>query len=173
MKSIALTIVLLFAFAIGKAQTNPIARISNYAGNPTFIVDSIEVGQNALNNINPNNIQNINVIRNAKYPNGAIYVTLKNPRALAAASKMVSLQQLTDEQIPAEDKSKTRIYLLDDRLITDTTNLRIDVNAYHNVRIMPAANAPYFKTAMPNTLLIIISTFDPKGHVMIRGTSLE
>src|SRR5476651_1816608 len=120
MKSISLTILLLIAFAIGKAQNNLTARYVKYGESATIIVDSVEVGQNALNIINPNDIQNITVIKNAKYPDGVIYVTLKNHNVLLTLpkGKMLSLQQVTDEQITNEDKLKTRIYLLDGRLIT-------------------------------------------------------
>ena len=174
MKSVTFTILLLLAFAIGKAQNSITASVARSMESVAIVVDSVEVAQNSLNLIDPQSIKKIDVVRNSKYPGGVLYITLKDHSLLAKLSKEkpVSLAQITDSEITAEDKKRPRIYILDNRLVTDTSAIRIQPSQYHHIRIIPASDAPYFKTTFPNAILVIVTTTPPAagGPIMIRGT---
>jgi len=155
MKRVLVTIVLAFGFTgiIAQVRINP---------NPAILVDSVFVPYNmisVLDSIGPNNIKELRVDKSdKKYPNGAIYVTLKGAVPQSLKGPYISLQEITNKNISAADKGKPVIYVLDGKLLTDTTYVRLPVQRPQVVTVYKASETPYFSTAMPNALLLMIST---------------
>ena len=147
-------VLLMLAFIGSKAQ---------HAANepkPVIIVDSVQIPYNSLSQINPQSIQSVNVLRTAKYPDGAIYIALKdhNQTQQILKSKKLSLQDLADKYVPKEDKGKPILYVFNRELVTDTSNVHILSDLYYSVGIMKAGDSPYFKRVFPKALLLMVST---------------
>ena len=108
-----------------------------------------------------------------KYPGGSIYITLKDHNRLAELmnDKLLSLKQIAYTHVDIAERDKKILYLINDVLLTDTTNVSIPSKYIKKVDVVPAGNMPYFKTAMPNVLLLKISTKDPVMH--IRGNNFN
>ncbi len=144
----------MFAFTIVQAQ---------YPGNtakPTIMVDSVQVPYNSLGQINPQSINTVVVLKNKQFPDGVIYITLKDPKQMQTIlkSKKFSLQDLANKYIEKADKGKPILYIMNHDLVTDTSNFRILSDLYYSVAVVKAKDSPYFKKAFPNTVLLMVST---------------
>nr|WP_294790763.1 hypothetical protein [uncultured Mucilaginibacter sp.] len=146
------------------AQTHPTAM-------PAVIIDSVLVNINYVNYLPPADIVNIDVQRRAEFPNGVIYVTSKDKQKTQnlLKSPLLSLKDIVKANLGAREQSKPIIFLLDGALLTDTANVRIPALAIYSVKVARSDEAPYFKTALPNVLLLKIATKPPV--IMIRGES--
>jgi hypothetical protein len=93
---------------------------------PVWIIDSVKVSAMDLNYIDPNEIANINIVKNAQYPDGAIYVTLKDHSLFTKLFQLplLSLSDISKANIPAAKIHKPVIYILDDKVLTDTALIR-------------------------------------------------
>jgi hypothetical protein len=143
---------------------------------PVWIIDSVKVSAMDLNYIDPNEISNINIVKNAQYPDGAIYVTLKDHSLFTKLFQLplLSLNDISKANIPASQIHKPVIYILDDKVLTDTALIRIPAVCITKVAVIAAVKTPYFKTALPNVLLMTISTAPltrKPDHIMIRGAA--
>ena len=161
MRRVILAAIFLLPFISAKAQN-----VSKPA--PTIIVDSVEISMKAFELFDSNDIKDVRVERKSKYPNGVIYITLKDHNVLLnfLTSKKLSLQDLTTMHLSKEDKGKPIIYLMNGKLLTDTTDVIIMADRYYNVTITKAAETPYFKQAIPNVLIMMVSTVK---QMAIRG----
>ena len=136
---------------------------------PAIYVDSALVSESYFKSISPNDILRIDVQRAAEFPNGVIYITTKNKQQTQALLKspLLSLADIAKTNLPPSLRSKPIIFQLDGVMITDTANVRIPALAIKGIIIKAAADMPYFKTALPNVVLLMISTKPPT--IMIRG----
>jgi hypothetical protein len=163
-------ILLLLASLTGNAQTKK-TQTETKPANPVYFIDSVKInaGEPYLNYINPNDIASLNINRDPIYPNGAVFITLKDHNTFTKLrqDKLLSLNDIAKTNIPATDKRKPVLYLLDDKLLTDTAGVRIPFTFVKKVTIIKAAETPYFKTALPNVLLMMITT--KPEELRIRG----
>lgn len=156
-----LILILVLLSAYGFAQTKS-------ASMPAIVVDSMLVDINYANYLPPHDIVNIDVRSKEKFPNGVIYVTSKDKQKTLKLLKspLLSLKDIVKAKVASVDLSKPIIFLLDGALLTDTTNVRIPSLAVYSVELA-GEDAPYFKTALPNVLLLKIATKPPV--LMIKG----
>jgi hypothetical protein len=163
--TILLTLISMAGFAQTKAPF-PVQKPS-----PVYFIDSVKTDPSEpyYNYINANDIASINVSRDPGYPNGAIFITLKDHNIITKLrqDKLLSLSDIAKTNIPAADIRKPVLYLLDDKLLTDTVGVRIPSTFVKKVTITKASETAYFKTALPNVLLMMIST--KPEQIMIRG----
>ena len=137
---------------------------------PAIFVDSVLVDSSYYKFLNTNYIENIDIKRtSAAFPGGIIYITTKDKPKTDSLLKspLKSLADIVKQYVPSSAKSKPIIFLLDGAMLTDTANVRIPALAIRGVTIKKAADIPYFKTALPNIIMMMISTKPPV--IMIRG----
>lgn len=170
MMKILAVLLLVLASLTGSAQTKDTHTVKKPA-NPTYFIDSIKVNPNQsyLNYINPNDIASINISKDPIYPDGAVFITLKDHNTFTKLrqDKWLSLGDIAKTNITVTDKRKPVLYLLDDKLLTDTAGVRIPSALVKKVTVVKATETPYFKTALPNVLLMMVST--KPEELRIRG----
>ncbi len=156
-------LLLVLTSACGFAQTHSVAQ-------PAIYVDSMMVNINYMNYMHADDILSVDVQRKAEFPDGVIYITTKDKQKTQnlLKSPLLSLKDIVKANIAPGKQSKPIVFLLDGALLTDTANVRIPSLAIYSVKVASADEAPYFKTALPNVLLLKIATKPP---VMIRGES--
>ena len=129
-----------------------------------YLVDSIKMDSNInmsyLSYLNPNDILNISLGKNPPYINGAVYITLKNHQSLIdfLKDKPISLSEISKANLSEAKRTQPILYFLDDKLVTDTTNIRLPSKRVTSVTVIEADEMPYFKTTFPNALVLLIST---------------
>jgi hypothetical protein len=139
---------------------------------PLYFLDSIQVSPEYMNYItylNPDDISAVHVDKDVKYPNGAVFISFKDHTLVdkLLKDKILSLNDIRNANVAKADMRKPVIYLIDDKLLTDTANVRIPSMLVRYVTVVKAAETAYFKTALPNVLLMRISTKPPQ--LRIRG----
>ena len=151
----ALTLLLMLASASTFAQS---MQVQTKMPAPTIIVDSVLVNNSYLSSISPDEIQSVDVKRVPEFPNGVIYITTKDKaKAMGLlASPLLSLNDIVKKHIKVS--KKPIIFIIDGTMLTDTLNVRIPSSTLHGVIIKEAAETAYFKTALPNVLIMMIST---------------
>lgn len=136
---------------------------------PAIYVDSALVNESYFKSISPDDILRVDVKRASEFPNGVIYITTKNKQQTQTLlkSQLLSLADIATANLPPSLRSKPVIFQLDRTILTDTAKVRIPALAVRGIIIKEAADTPYFKTALPNVVLLIISTKPPT--IFIRG----
>ena len=131
--------------------------------NIVTLVDSVIVPSNMVSLLGTSrNIQDLKINRSEKYPDGAVYITLKDRSIVPELKKarLLSLGEITDKHVSPTDKGKPILYVLDGKLLADTANIRLSAAHYFGVEIYKASETRYFKQALPNVLLLMISTIE-------------
>jgi len=141
-----------------------------------WIIDSVQVSGNWLNYLDPNDIANIDIRKDSKYPQGVGSITLKDHKLLfkILSTAPLSLGAIADTYITISDKHKPILFLLNDKLLTDTSGVIIPDICLEKIVIAKASQLPYFKTTLPDALLMMITTklISTKVHppeIMLRG----
>jgi hypothetical protein len=167
MKNLVTVFLTLISLA-GLAQTK--APVVTQKNSPVYFIDSVKIDDSYINYLDPNDIALLTVGKdNPLYPNGAIYITLKD-HSIAnrlLQDKLLSLNNIWEANISGADKHKPVLYLVDDKLLTDTVGVRIPSAFVRNVTVVKAAETAYFRTALPNVLLMRIST--KPQTIILRG----
>jgi hypothetical protein len=167
MKTI-ITIFLAIITLTGNAQIkSPFAEKKSL---PAYFLDSVKIDNAYLTYLNPDDIAAVNVYKDAKlYPNGAVFIALKDHTIVNKLlnDKLLSLNDIFKANVHEPDRRKPVVYLINDELLTDTSNIRIPSIFVKYVTIVKASETPYFKTALPNILLMKISTRPPT--IRLRG----
>jgi hypothetical protein len=128
---------------------------------PECFLDSVRMDFSILSYLDPHEIGNIILTKDKKkYPDGAFFLTLKDHNFFLklCQSKILSLSDIFNTYATKKEKHKPIIFLLDEKLLTDTTAIRIPDMALFQVTIAQASEVPYFKTALPNVLLMKVTT---------------
>ena len=161
MKKTILALLLLVSFS-GIAQSKK-GVTKQKSAIPVFMIDSIRVNKAYFDYMNANDIASFYEFRNEQYPDGILYITTKNPAEMLKylQSPLVSLNDITKTNVPKADRKKPILYLLDNKLLTDTADVLIPSIRVLRVHIVKAAETAYFKTTLPNVLLMMISTRPP------------
>ena len=143
-----------------------------------FMLDSTLVDQNYIHYLDSYEINDINIFKNTRYPKGVIYMKLKNHALLSRMlnSKLLAFSDIRNKYMASDDTHKPVIYLLDKELVTDTTKRRIPEMCLAHVTVAKASEMPYFKTAMPDVLIMMITTKPASTKpyhtpIMIRGAA--
>jgi hypothetical protein len=167
MKKIAVIFLILFSVP-GMAQ-NKKSTTSQNNNLPVYIIDSVKTSAAYFKYIAPDNISSVNVLKNLQYPVGVIYITLKDHSEFTKLlqAPLLSLNDIAKTNIPEPERLKPILFILDDKLLTDTVAIRIPSICVHKVTIVRAAETAYFKTVLPDVLLMMVSTKPPV--IMIRG----
>ncbi|WP_147321979.1 hypothetical protein [Mucilaginibacter conchicola] len=127
----------------------------------TFVVDSIAKDMDIyVDFIDPKDIENVRRKKDLKYPDGVIFITLKNHKKLTDLinDRLISLKEIADVNIAMADKKKPLLYIMDDKILTDTNRVRIPSKHFYKVDVIKASDLPYFKVAMPELLILKIIT---------------
>ncbi len=146
---------LLFCIVVALASANA---QSLTPSKPIVVVDSITMPHNILTFIKPDDIKATQV--EISKDNDIIYVTMKDHQVVLdlLKHKMLSLNDLKNTYVQAADRKKPVLYVMDFSLLTDTTGIRIPSMYYHKVNVVKSEDTPYFKTVLPNALIMIINT---------------
>lgn len=175
MRGIFIAVALMMSALVGQAQTSilyPNPRVPQ-GFQPAYYVDSIKMDStaNVLHFINPNQIKKITIERDARHKNGAIYITLKNHKVLDSLlnDRQLSLQEILNSNVKADEQKNKALFIWDDKLITDTTNIHFPSKKITRVTVIKASEMPYFKTAFPDMLIVMVSTKPPV--IYIRGAA--
>jgi len=146
---------LLFSIVIALASANA---QSLTPSKPIILVDSITMPHNILTFIKPDDIKAVQVERSKD--NDIVYVTMKDHQVVLdlLKHKMLSLNDLKNTYVQAADRKKPILYVMDYSLLTDMASIRIPATYYHKVNVVKSDDTPYFKTVLPNALIITINT---------------
>jgi hypothetical protein len=137
---------------------------------PVIFIDSVQMDSvnNYLMCIEANQIADIRVENGNKYsPNGAMFIKLKDSNLLKTLmnDKQLSLHDIMKVNVESSEFNKPVIYFLNDKLLTDTTRIRIPATRVYAVVVTRAAETAYFKTAFPEALIVTISTRSPEIYI--------
>ena len=137
---------------------------------PTFYIDSQYVNSTNIY-VNPDNRQNITV---QKAPvgdltiSGRIYITLKQP-----FTSFLTLSTITSRQTLLP--TRNIVYIIDDKLIKDTSGIRIDPSLVLDINSYDMSDMHYIGSSGTKMGMIIIRTKnkkqaeEEKGAFHIRG----
>ena len=129
---------------------------------PAMFVDSVRVKSIPI--INANDIIDLKVYGGRDSINkthGKIYITLKK-----RSYHFITIEDLTKRAIPNFDK-KTQpvIYLVDDKLITDTAGMTFEITHIRNVEVVDGSNIKAFQGLLSNVILIRINTESAPNYI--------
>jgi hypothetical protein len=137
---------------------------------PVIFIDSVRMDSvnNYLMCIETNKIADIRIEKGNKYPpNGAMFIKLKDHNLLKALmdDKQLSLHDIVKANVEPSEFNKSVIYFLNDKLLTDTTRIRIPATRVYTVTVTRANETIYFKTAFPGSLILTIKTHPPVIYI--------
>ena len=162
---------LIFISVCTRAQSSlqPDPHLRSVKDAPVF-VDSVELdkGHSILNFIETSEIADIKVIGpGEKFKNGAMYIMLKDPGLLnrLMQEKQLSLMEIMKAKVTPEEVTRPVVYILNDKIVTDTAGIRTPASRVYNVDVIRASETAYFKTAFPSALIVNISTHPPKIYI--------
>jgi hypothetical protein len=151
---------------------------NNAGNNPAIFIDSIEVkASNSylfFNMVDTKSIKSVTINKqDPQYPNGKIYVALYDHQLVAEMFKnQHTLGDIVSKHIRGVyPQSAHLFFMIDGQLLTDTLDVRIPELLLKKITILKDNDLPYFKTILPGSLLIKISTKDDNEN--IKGVDLN
>lgn len=124
---------------------------------PAYYIDSVRV--QSLPNFNPKDILDIKIhsgIDSISKTNGKIFIALKKH-----SYHFISIEELTKRCIPNFDsKSQAVIYLLNDKLISDTTDMKFEITYIRSVEVTDGSQIKAFKGILSGVIVLKIYTGD-------------
>jgi hypothetical protein len=154
---IAITLMLCSITVIAQTKKEP---VNPSPAEPVFMIDSVKTAKAYFEYLDSNDIASFNVFKNQQYPDGVVYATLKdhNMALKLLRSPLLSLNDIAKANVPQAERSKPVLFMVDDKLLTDTAGVRIPSFFVYHVKVTKATETAYFKTALPDVLLMMIST---------------
>ena len=137
---------------------------------PTYYIDSQAVNFTKVY-LDVNNIKSLSVVKDAisVTTSGSIYITMKQPFvSFLTLANLTSNQQLSP--------SEHILYIIDDKLLKDTTGVRIDPTFLSQVSVFNMSDVNYIGDGSKDMKMLIVRTkttpapADGKGTIRIRGT---
>jgi hypothetical protein len=123
---------------------------------PVIFIDSVRMDSinNYLMFIDAKQIADLRIANDGKYPNGAMFIKLKNHKLLEELmnDKQLSPYDIVKGYVQPLDFYAPVIYILNDKLLTDTARIRIPASKVHTVTVTHAAETAYFKRAFRDPL---------------------
>jgi hypothetical protein len=118
---------------------------------PDWFIDSVKIDF-SLDWINPQHIASIYVQKEIKgHPNGVIYLEWKTPHPeFRSLGDISATQPLTKALI---------LYIIDDSLIRDTANVRIEAANIFQVHTVSSAQIGYFPAGARPVSIVLVETF--------------
>jgi hypothetical protein len=163
--------ILVFLWTIhASAQVKPVTSTNKP---PAFYLDSVKVNSNYLF-IDPGNIESVDVVKGydtSADTYGKVFIKMKNKNLLA------SLKQITDVQASKNRESQV-LYIVDNKIITDTVNVRFDTSYIKSVHFTSAASIQYLKGSPQITICTIETKAAPKtpqkpGGIILKGAAMK
>lgn len=149
------------------AQTDPtISPLTKQE--PQYYIDSIRVQR--LEIFDPEKIESINVVKNkdSAAPNGKVYIKIKKTETL----NLLSVGDISRiNHIPS---GSTALFMLDNEIIKDTTNFRIDSYYILKVETVKASEIRYLPGNISNFEILKIitatkSNIERENRILVRG----
>ncbi|HSZ34869.1 MAG TPA: hypothetical protein VK772_16245 [Puia sp.] len=135
---------------------------------PQYYIDSVRVQR--LEIFDPEKIESINVVKNtdSASPNGKVYIKIKETERLDLLT-VGDIKRIN--HIPS---GSTALFMLDNEIIKDTTNFRIDSLYILKVETVKASEIVYLPGNISNFEILKIitatkSNIERENRVLIRG----
>jgi hypothetical protein len=118
---------------------------------PDWFIDSVKIDF-SLNWANIQHIERIDVEKEIKgHPNGVIYLKWKTPHPeFRSLGDISATQPLTKAPV---------VYIIDDSLIRDTANVRIEAANIFQVHMVSSAQIGYFPAGARPVSIVLVETF--------------
>jgi hypothetical protein len=163
MRYLFLILILFFNSTVFSQAISPLTKEE-----PQYYIDSIRVQR--LEIFDPNKIESINVVKNkdSAAPNGKVYINIKKTETLnlLTIGDIISMNH-----IPS---GSTSLFLLDNEIIKDTTNFRIDSYYILKVETVKSTELKYLRGNISNFEILKIitatqSNIEKENSMRIRG----
>ena len=140
-----------------KIDTTKIKIKNNFASQPAYFLDSSFIDMSKTY-INLENIKSIEVSKDTFFQNGTlmigkVWISSKNKTHNWATLGDIKIQK----SIPV-DTTLQKIYIIDGNLISDTTNVRIELDFIKSIDILNMANTKGIYHEGPPKTVIIVTT---------------
>ena len=133
---------------------------------PAYFIDSVRA--QSMSYLNPKDILDIKVVGgkdSVNKTNGKIYITLKKH-----PYHFITIEELTKRCIPNFDsKTQPVIYMWDDKLVTDTTNMKFEITYIRDVEVIEGSQIKAFKGLLAGVIILKINTND--APIYLRGNT--
>ncbi len=143
------------------------SRLSLSTQEPDYYVDSVRV--NSLGVFDPNKIESIKVVKDSTGLSGKLYIKIKKSATLnlLTSKDIVRINNITPGSFP--------IFVLDDQIIKDTSNFRIDSSYILKIEIVNASEIKYLPENISNIKILNITTatqanIDKEKSIKIRSS---
>jgi len=135
---------------------------------PQYYIDSIRVQR--LEIFDPEKIESINVVKNkdSAAPNGKVYIKIKKKETL----NLLTVEDLC--RINHIPPGSTALFMIDNEIIKDTTNFRIDSYYILKVETVKASEILYMPGNISNFEILKIitatrSNIERENRILVRG----
>jgi hypothetical protein len=133
---------------------------------PDYYIDSVKINF-PLFWCNPQNIADINIPKKDEaHPNGAVYMTWKTPHPTFLSLGSISAKQTGLTGAPVA-------FVIDDSLINDTANVRIEAADIFRVHTINSAQISYWPKDTGPVTILLVETFTsfnkkepPQGQIL-------
>ena len=117
---------------------------------PDYYIDSIKV--HPLGVFDIGKVESINVVKNSTVPNGKVYIKIKKdvPFNLITAADIIRIYKI--------DTRSASIIMLDDEIIKDTSDFKIDLSYILKVEVVKAPEIKYLPANNSNLIILKITT---------------
>ncbi len=124
------------------SQINKINTLDSSSWPPKLFINSVLTS--TIKYINVSNVQSTEIARGEKsfvdyknHTSGAIYIKLKNPDGVVSLQDLISQKNLK--------KSDQFIFVINDDVLLDTVNVRIDKDAITEINVISSSDINYLK----------------------------
>lgn len=134
---------------------------------PVIFLDSVQIS--LMSGLDPNNMADINIVhKDSLYPGGSIYITSKKTNHI---SLITTKDILKGQNLPPETPV---IFILNNEIVRDTTNFRIEASFLLRVEMIKASEFHYLPENISNLTILKLFTGRKVDNInqKIRGNSL-
>lgn len=143
---------------------------------PSIYIDSILTPYIILSGINPNDIKDLKVEKNAinpryRDPNGTIFITLKEGKKV----NLIPLSQINDDYVHSNPAST--LYMLENTVLTDDLETyKIDKNYIFSIEVINSDDISYLKALKSKFTIIKIfirskENLEKANRIILRGNA--
>ena len=144
-------------------DTTKIKIKNNFTTQPAYFLDSIFIDIKKTY-INIENIKSIKVSKDTFLQNGTVKI---GKIFIISNNKVHNWATLGDIKIQKSitvDTNQPKIYIIDDNLISDTTNVRIEVSFIKSIDIVNMSNPRIYHEGLPKTIFVITTKRNHGKH---------
>ncbi|PYF74242.1 hypothetical protein B0O44_104413 [Pedobacter nutrimenti] len=143
---------------------------------PSYFIDSVLVSLNTLTGINPEEIMDVKVEKNAadprfRNPNGTIFITTKSLKKI----DLIPLSQINRDYVHSDPVST--LYMFENTILTDDIeSYKIDKNYILGIEVLTSDDINYLKASKTKFTIIKIlgkskENLQKANQIMIRGNA--